>query len=361
MADVNEILASFAEKHNTIIGVCHALPLETTRGAASPFLSAVDSSPFVPFVSCDAERRTNPAATLPSVESIMVIGVESSAENNLSPTPCLHSGNSLTGGEAVSANQVRTMTESWLQPSATAYFSSLGTCADYHKRVRELLRELASELKQTHGGFKYKILVDGGGLDERALAVRAGIGFYGRHGLVISQEFGTRFNIGCLLTNIPLEKFQKGSFNGNFSEKSSNESFFEEGSGEIFFPKKVPPENFSCPPSCNLCIKSCPTDALGGDFLRASRCISYLTQKDELTAEEEKLLANAGQLYGCDICQDVCPFNAARPPLGERVNPAEWLTMSDEDFRQQYGHTSMLWRGAEILRRNAHAMRRATP
>jgi len=201
------------------------------------------------------------------------------------------------------------------------FLSSLGVNDDYHIRVKGLLRELVKESK-TQGDFKYKILVDSPGLDERALAHRAGLGFFGRNGLIISQKFGSRFNIGCLLTDIKL-------------------------------PEDHPPVSpaFHCPPDCDLCIKACPTGALGSGNLLAHRCISYLTQKDKLSPEEEKLLGN--QLYGCDICQDICPFNAHMPKQAICVNPQEWLAMSDEDFQKDYGHTAMLWRGAEILRRNA--------
>ena len=85
--------------------------------------------------------------------------------------------------------------------------------------------------------------------------------------------------------------------------------------------------------------------------LNTSRCISYLTQKKELTAEEEKLLSLSNQLYGCDVCQDVCPFNT--PHKKAYATPQEWLEMDDATFASKYGHTTMLWQGTALLRRNA--------
>ena len=304
IADYLNIIETFAEKNNIIAGVCHAAPMD------SGWLSA---SPFVPFVSADLQKRTDPSATLTGVKSIIVIGVAPQGEG-LAPA-----GNSQSG-----------------------QLSSLGVDSDYHVVVRGLLRELVDELK-TLGAFRYKILVDGSGLDERALAERAGLGFFGRNGLIISEKFGSRFNIGCVLTDLELPPNLK------------SQSFFVEGGsgGHPFFSKKgSPPENLSCPPDCNLCVKSCPTGALGGVGLDAARCISYLTQKEELSEEEEKMLF--GQLYGCDICQNVCPFNKKRKVA--TVNVKEWIEMSDADFRDKYGHSAMLWRGTEVLKRNAKAI-----
>ena len=283
-----QIIDSFAEKHDIIAGACHAAPLDLARLA----------SPFVPFVSPDMAKRTDPHVSLRGVKSIVVIGVGFSNAKNLE------------------------VQEDVLYTTAPneAQLSSLGVNNDYHVRVKNLLRKLVAELK-VHGDFKHKILVDSPYLDERALAERAGIGFFGRNGLIISKKFGSYFNIGCLLTTLEL-------------------------------PHSLHRQShcLSCPPDCNLCIKSCPAGALGGGNLNAVSCISYLTQKDKLSPEEEKLLG--GQLYGCDICQDVCPFNAKKQVT--RVNPQEWLDMSDEAFNKKYGDTAMLWRGAEILRRNAH-------
>ena len=176
-----EILSAFAEKHNIIAGACHAAPIDLER---------LTQSLFVPFVSRNMKKRTNPAETLPDVQSIIVIGV----------------------GEE--------------QPGK-ANLSALGTNPDYHIRVKNFLRMLAAEI---HGDFAYKILVDSPGLDERTLAERAGLGFFGRHGLIISQKFGSRFNIGCMLTNLLLpENFQC-------------QSLLKGGLGGNFFPKKVSPQ-----------------------------------------------------------------------------------------------------------------------
>jgi len=281
-----DFLHDFAAQNNAIIGACHAAPLEIGRLMASP---------FVPFVSRDINKRTNPSASLKDAQSIIVIGV---------PQPLR--------GAAECAS-----------PENTALLSSLGADEDYHVRVKGLLQKLAAELKIHYGDFRHKILVDSSGLDERALAHRAGLGFFGRNGLIISTQFGSRFNIGCMLTSIPIDVF------GLFVESDSSHK--------------------KCPSDCKLCIEFCPGNALETEHLNPTRCVSYLTQKDELNQEESALIKN--QLYGCDICQDICPFNAPRETV--LINPETWLTMDDDAFKKQYENTAMLWRGTNIPRRNA--------
>ncbi|MCL2047445.1 MAG: hypothetical protein FWG87_01845 [Defluviitaleaceae bacterium] len=278
----NERLNAFAEKHNIIAGVCNAEPLTLP-------------DKFVPFVK-NTEKRTNPQLSLKGAQSIVVIGV---------------------------AN------------------SPLVADDDYHVRVRGLSRQLAAEL----GVEEYKILVDSPALDERALAYRAGLGFYGRNGLIISKRFGSRFNIGCLLLRERLV----------FVKEATTQK--DEGEGVAcsrIAPSCLTSCSPNCPPDCNLCITACPTKALSehGEF-DVTKCVSYLTQKDTLTPQEEALVAIGGQLYGCEICQDVCPFNSKKSQSCGQINPQDWLLMSDEDFKEKYAHTAILWRGADILRRNA--------
>jgi len=277
--NVIEIINTFAYENDIITGVCDASPLDSEQ---------LTNSPFVPFVSSDLQRRVDPSVTLPRVKSIIAVGVEQS----------------ITGSNK----------------NGTAQLSSLGTDSDYHIRVKQTLHNLKQELTK-HITFKSKILVDSSGLDERAFAYRAGIGFFGRNGLIISEKFGSRFNIGLILTDIPLEKTS-------------------------------PQTKKSCPPGCSLCIDACPGAALGESTLNAKRCISYLTQKENLTKEEESLLSISNQLYGCDICQNICPLNTPRETY--QINPKEWESMTDTDLKEKYSHTAMLWRGIEILRRNAH-------
>ena len=259
------------------VGVTDARPIENARLLLCG----------TPFVSADVSKRVRPDRVFPGATSILVVCVK------------------------------------YESAAAFANLSSLGVCSDYHSRVKDVLVKLASELP----AHQNKILVDSPTLCERSLAVRAGLGFFGKNGLVVSPQYGTRHNIGLMLTDIPCEDLLLR-----------------------YCDSPTPAKLRSCLPGCDLCIRACPNGALAdGKPLDASRCISYLTQKKELSAEEEKLLH--GQLYGCDICQNACPFNE-KAEL-EWVNPASLIEMTDGEFMEKFGHTAMMWRGAGMLRRNA--------
>jgi len=281
-------IQDFAECKGVAVGICDPSPLDTRH---------LQGSNFTPFVSPDINKRTNPAAVLQNVKSIVVLGV-GQEESYHSPVDSVDN---------------------------PAELSTIGTTNDYHIRVKTLLQELIAVIDDysTTVDKTYKILVDSPTLDERAFAERAGIGFFGRSGLIISPQFGTRFNIGLLLTNIEIQTAATAA------------------------------QAVKCPPQCRNCINACPGNALAvGNPLNVSKCVSYLTQKAELSPEEKTLLGN--QLYGCDICQDVCPFNA--PWEKTYVNPNEWLILDDATLKEKYAHTAMLWKGTSILRRNAQAV-----
>ncbi len=144
---------------------------------------------------------------------------------------------------------------------------------DYHKPVKERLKQVAEELKIE----KYKLLVDSGGVPDRYLAYLAGLGWYGENNLFYSDGLGCRFYIGSIFAQLDTEP-------------------------------DVPVENRCL--HCGLCIKSCPTGALFAPYeLDTKRCISYLTQTADLTEEQERLKKMSRYQLGCDECQDCCPYN----------------------------------------------------
>ena len=291
------------------IGITDASPIDNPRLRASI---------FTPFVSSDMSKRVDPKKVFTDAKSIIVVCVP------------------------------------YYAASFYENLSSLGVCEDYHNRVKDVLRAIAKELAEVHGPFKHRILVDSPTLCERSLAVRAGLGFFGKNGLVISPEFGSRFNIGAMLLDISFA----GSCSalGMWRETDSIANALRARRSWVSFPSfgfaspaSMEEDTNACPHDCDLCIKACPNGAISeGEPLDASLCISYLTQKENLTNKEEKLLH--GQLYGCDICQNVCPKNVKQET--EYVNPRDISRLSDEEIVEKCGHTAMHWK-IGLLKRNA--------
>ncbi|WP_173917106.1 tRNA epoxyqueuosine(34) reductase QueG [Halobacillus sp. Marseille-Q1614] len=201
---------------------------------------------------------------------------------------------------------------------------------DYHDVLREKLHLLGAFLKEKMPEVELKSMVDTGELSDRAVAERAGIGFSGKNSAIITPEFGSYVYLGELVTNIP------------------------------FAPDE--PVDDSCG-DCNLCVDTCPTDALvQGGQLNAQRCIAFLTQtKDFLPEEFRTKIGN--RLYGCDTCQTVCPKNKgmdfhnheAFEPDPEIVKPRliPLLSLSNREFKETFGPMSGSWRGKKPIQRNA--------
>jgi epoxyqueuosine reductase len=156
---------------------------------------------------------------------------------------------------------------------------------DYHRVLKKRLSAFATKLgdmPSSNNAFKWRVFTDAVPLLERALARYANLGFTGRNTMLIRPGFGSYFFIAELICN-----------------------------ADIYVPqeKQMPSSKGSCG-SCNACLPSCPTAALvSSKVLDAGRCISYLTieKKTELSPEEQRWLGE--WVFGCDICQDVCPFN----------------------------------------------------
>ena len=203
---------------------------------------------------------------------------------------------------------------------------------DYHVELLERLRELERRLRD-RVGCESRCYVDTGPLVERSLAARAGVGWIGKNTCVLDQELGSWLLLATIVTSIGCE--------GAWSEVASADR---------------------CG-SCTRCIDACPTDALVAErAMDASRCIAYLTieKKGSIAAE---LRAGMGrQIFGCDICQDVCPWNRRAPvfaragmePRPEMVNPEleAIAAMESKDFRRVFGGSPLERTGRKRLQRN---------
>lgn len=187
---------------------------------------------------------------------------------------------------------------------------------DYHSVIRGRLEELCIELKQRVGDFESRCFVDTGPLVERIYAKYAGLGWQGKNTCLIHESLGSWFFLGVILTSLELSREERAQ-----------------------------PMPDRCG-SCTRCIDACPTNALEPYRMDASRCIAYLTIEKRGPIHEDLAARTGRNVFGCDICQEVCPWNRRAPvtdwpelqPRPELVNPAlDWLAnLGNEEYRRMF-------------------------
>ena len=169
--------------------------------------------------------------------------------------------------------------ESWgvIQDAKAAFISRYALGRDYHKVMRQKLQKLCDKIAENVPDFEYRVFTDSAPVLEVALAEKSGLGWRGKHTLLINKDHGSWFFLGEIYTNLPLP----------VDTKATNHCG-----------------------SCNACIDICPTKAITAPYeVDARRCISYLTieLKGAIPLEFRPLIGN--RVYGCDDCQLVCPWN----------------------------------------------------
>lgn len=213
--------------------------------------------------------------------------------------------------------------------------------ADYHRVMWDKLDALLAWVHGELGEVNGRAFVDSGPVLERDLAQRAGLGWFGKNTLLINPTLGSFFFLGALFLDLDL---------------TADEPFVADHCG-----------------SCQRCIEACPTQALVAPrVLDARRCISYLTieLKGDHTPEQAAMIGD--HLFGCDICQDVCPWNAkfsqpateiAFTPRPELTAPDRSVleTIDDAEFKARFGDTPLMRAKRAGLARNARATKQPTP
>ena len=195
---------------------------------------------------------------------------------------------------------------------------------DYHQTVIRKMQPIAEMLERN--GFSAKIFADTGILNERLLSVLCGIAFVGRNHMAISPKFGSYFFLGYVLTDCEIKSDKK------MGKMCQN---------------------------CGACEKACPLGALKGDFCE-EKCLSYITQKKgELKEEEKQAMILAKTVWGCDICQEVCPHNRNIPKTEiaefreNRIINLEFdEEISNSEFKKMYKNRAFSWRGKGVILRN---------
>lgn len=191
---------------------------------------------------------------------------------------------------------------------------------DYHAVAGGYLGKMTEKLKASFPDGRFRFFIDSSCVNEVRAASRAGLGVFGDNRLLINPEFGTYFFIGCILTDL------------------------DTGCADA--------EPRFCL-KCGRCRAACPTGTLRAGAYDPGTCLSYITQKKgELGEREKRLVREGGLIWGCDVCQQVCPMNeGARCTLiPEFLNGAVWH--ADAGFIKSASDRAFLWHGTAPLLRN---------
>jgi len=250
-----------------------------------------------------ADERVEPARLLPGVRSVVVVGLVYAEPGE---------GGGVAAGEEASSAE-----DSALSRGRVADYAG---GEDYHDLMGDRLRALAGGMEALAGrSLSLRPYVDTGPVLERVFGARAGLGWVGKNTCLIDPELGSRFFLGVVLSDLELEPDT--------------------------------PELDHCG-SCRRCLDACPTDAFPEPFvLDATRCISYTTIESRGAIDPELREGQGEFVFGCDLCQDVCPWNQRRPvaPLADPLalrsrleQPPEWrrpslawiLALDDEGFAE---------------------------
>jgi epoxyqueuosine reductase len=261
------------------------------------------------------DARRHPASILPDVRSVIMVA--------MNYRPDGEPGASATGGNS---------------PVADAPGSPIGRISryargmDYHDVLRVRLNRLFDWLRQERPDCLGRGVVDTAPLLERDFARRAGLGWFGKNTMLLNKRLGSYFFIGAVLTNLELAY--------------------------------DPPHTAAHCGTCTACLDACPTNAfVAPGLLDARRCISYLTIEHRGDIPEELRSGLGNWLFGCDVCQEVCPWNRKAPagvepllqgrPDLEKVDLIELLGLSEEAFRHRFRGTALLRTKRRGLLRNA--------
>lgn len=287
------------------VGIVSATPLDAERDQLKTWLDRGFHGQMG-WMARQPESRTDPRQIFPGCRSVVVV-----AKNYY--TPANHSDDPATG-----------------KVSRYAWGD------DYHDVVGEKLRSLLASIKKIIPSAEGKVCVDIQPMMDKAWAVRAGLGWLGKHTNVITTEYGSWVFIGELLLNLELD------YDSNISEDHCG--------------------------SCTLCIEACPTAAITEPYVvDSNKCISYATIEWREPEIPKPIGDNLqGWLYGCDICQDVCPWNRFEQTTDEtRFQPRagnvnadlpDIAALTPESYAERYRGSAMKRAKLSGLQRNAQAL-----
>lgn len=208
--------------------------------------------------------------------------------------------------------------------------SKYASIKDYHKVIADINNSLISDLKESFPSEEFISFCDNSPIKEVKAAILCGLGVMGKNQLFISKKYGSYCFLSAIVTTLEMKSYK-------------------------IYDKK------NCI-GCNLCEKACPGNALVGGKINIKKCLSDINQrKGELSDFEKDIILKTGYVWGCDICQDVCPMNKniLETPIKEfkeNINENLFLkdieNLSNRQFKEKYYDRAFTFKGVNILKRN---------
>lgn len=282
------IKATAADLGFHLCGIARARRLDEYKPYLSDWVDA-GMNDSMAYLSRDIDKRLDPSSLLPGARSLIVTGLGYCQEKGQRDSEA---------------------------PVLSRY--TYGT--DYHRVVAEKLGRLLAWIKDKRPGVTGRITVDSSAILEKAWAREAGLGWQGRHSIVINREIGSFFFIGILIVDAELDYDQP--FEGDLCG------------------------------DCRICLETCPTGAINSNrTIDARKCIANLTIENRGPVPAQFVPRLGKRIYGCDRCQEVCPWNKKAGPCGSPeftideeiagMSIDEWKDLSPERFSRLFKNTSM--------------------
>ncbi|HUO82554.1 MAG TPA: tRNA epoxyqueuosine(34) reductase QueG [Gammaproteobacteria bacterium] len=309
------VLTRCRELGFALAGVCDAQPIDRP-GAYLNWIEAGKHGEMT-YMARNVQLRTDPAAMVPGAKAIICVADRHHVETSKGRRVERAKGEGVVGPRS----------------SALGRIARYARGDDYHKVIRRRLIALCDELREMFPDVTFRACVDTAPVMERGHAQRAGLGAIGKHTLLIERGVGSYLLLGEIITTLALEPTS-------------------------------PAEDDPCG-SCTRCIDACPTDAITPWSVDATKCISYLTIEHRGVIDEKYHDAMGAWVFGCDICQEVCPHNQrtrakrqadvfpAYEPMREEFDLLAVLHWTEDDRRRAFARSAMKRAKLHMMHRNA--------
>lgn len=312
----DDILARCRELGFALAGVCAARPSDFQQ----QFRRWIDRGEHgsMAYLERNLEKRLDPAELMPGARSIIMVADQYAQRGEVEETR--------VGGTGVSPVQ---------SAEALGRVARYAHGRDYHVVMKKRLHRLCDWLRAQHPDHEFRAVVDTAPFLEREHAARAGLGWIGKHTLLIHPRLGSWLLLGGVLTTLEIDTTAVETITDHCG-------------------------------ACTRCIDACPTDAITPYSVNASRCISYLTIERREPIDPDFHEAIDDWIFGCDICQEVCPHNSPRPesvdtgdaheayePRNTSFDLLEILGWTEDDRRRAFQSSALKRATLDMFKRNA--------